>query len=371
MFREITISGRPFERGRAHGSKAGAEVRTNCAITYARLAACDGLRRDDVHAAREPLDEALAAHFPDLVEEMDGIAAGAGLDRDDVLTLNAFPDIALWNSCTTAIVRTGSGGQPLLFQNNDAFAAYGDTMLVLHVLGGPSHTSVTYAGMVGESGINEHGLAVAGNSLCTRHGGPGVPFIALIRKVLEQPTVAEAIALIQTIPRAAGMAYALVDAHGDAAYLETSADRVGQLQVGDWTAHTNHSLLPELRDAERATEGFLARSRARLEAARDVLGRAAADEGLGQAAKPSRDVLERLARNHAHGRDSVCQHVGSDENPHTAWRTLYSIVVDPVEGSVHLADGLPCEHAFRRVRPVWRAHTAASGTSVKPGGGDE
>jgi isopenicillin-N N-acyltransferase-like protein len=340
MFPTVTVSGSALERGTQQGTAVADRIRANCAATYERAAAIQGMSRAELHDRRRPLDAQLAARFPELLEEMEGIASAAGLPIDDILTLNAFPDIAHEQRCTTAIVRDRASGAPLLFQNNDAYSTYAEHMIVLHVLGEGAHTQITYAGMIGESGLSATGIAVTGNSLDTRVISGGVPFIALMRKVLEQRTVAEAVALIEDTPRSAGIAYGLVGADGDALYVETSSQRATRMPVASWAVHTNHCLSPDVRRDEAASRGDLKRSRRRLAAATKVLD---------QAADRDADLLMKLACGHDADVDSICQHPRPDQSAHAAWQTLYGIVIDPVRAELQLSDGIPCEHAFRSV----------------------
>jgi hypothetical protein len=344
MFPTVTAAGSPLERGTQHGAAVADRIRANCAATYGRAAAIQGMSRAELHDRRRPLDAQLAHRFPELLEEMDGIAAAAGLPIDDILTLNAFPDIAHEQRCTTAIVREPSGA-PLMLQNNDSHSAYAEHMIVLHVLGEGAHTQITYAGMIGETGLSASGIGVTGTSVDTRVTSDGVPFIALIRKVLEQRTVADAVALIQDTPRSAGMAYGLVGADGDALYLETSSQRATRMPVDSWAVHTNHCLSPDVRQDETAPHAALERSRRRLAAAAALLD---------QAADRDADLLMQLACRHDADVDSVCQHPLPDQSAHAAWQTLYSIVIDPVRAGIQLTDGIPCKHRFRSVVPAGR-----------------
>jgi isopenicillin-N N-acyltransferase like protein len=352
MFRAVTVSGSPHARGVQHGRAARRAVRTNCEVTYARMLACHQLDRRALRHLCAPLYASLVSHMPDIAEEIEGVAAGARLNRDDVIVLNCFPDVALDPRCTTAIVRDAEGS-PLLFQNNDAFAAYRETIIVLHVVGDPSLTMVTYAGMVGESGINSHGLAVAGNSLPTAQDPHGVPFAALMRRVLEQETVGDAVTLLESVPRACGMAYVLVDGHGDATFFETSPAATAALPSDERRAHTNHCIADAVRAHEHTPATPLRRSIDRLAAAEDVLAAGAAD-GL--------ELLMRLARDHDHGPESVCQHPRLHQDHHTAWQTLYGMLADPVGRELHVADGTPCTHEFRPVQLPW----AVANTPVTP-----
>ena len=71
--------GSPRERGRAHGQQAAALVRA-VSERYARKGA--------LGADPAPVLRKLGAAFPELIEEMRGIAEGAGLSPDLVFRVN-------------------------------------------------------------------------------------------------------------------------------------------------------------------------------------------------------------------------------------------------------------------------------------------
>src|ERR1700744_3241516 len=85
----IEISGPPRERGRAYGESARALVDRAGAYYQEAFAASSGLGWAGVlgEAGRwRPVVEAAA---PQLLEEMDGIAEGAGRRPEEILALNA------------------------------------------------------------------------------------------------------------------------------------------------------------------------------------------------------------------------------------------------------------------------------------------
>jgi isopenicillin-N N-acyltransferase-like protein len=241
----------------------------------------------------------------------------------------------------------------LLFQNNDAFRSHLRHMAIVDYLDPVEHVQVTYAGVVGETGVSSNGIAVAGNSLETRIAGSGVPFTALIRKALEQETVDQAAALIEGTRRCAGMAYALAGADGEALYLETSGRHASRLTVGTRLLHTNHALSPVVAADECSPPARLQRSRRRLQAAQALIDSAL--EGEEQA-------LTRLARDHGCDIDSVCQHVLDAADEVGAWQTLYSVIADPRARSLLLAEGVPCDAEFRRIEVLSRRQTRGAAT---------
>ncbi|HSJ58124.1 MAG TPA: hypothetical protein VLC95_13155, partial [Anaerolineae bacterium] len=92
-FELIELSGAPFERGRQHGARAAAAIHDNVAVYLELVEARSGLAPGAALAAARAFQPAIAAHAPALLEEMRGIAAGAGCPLDHVLLINARSEL--------------------------------------------------------------------------------------------------------------------------------------------------------------------------------------------------------------------------------------------------------------------------------------
>src|SRR4051794_1795335 len=92
MFPIVEISGAPRARGRPYGSHAAERIRHSIA-TYARLFAYCGITWGEAQMRALRYRETVARATPDLLEEMGGIAEGAGVTDSEILTLNARTEI--------------------------------------------------------------------------------------------------------------------------------------------------------------------------------------------------------------------------------------------------------------------------------------
>src|SRR4051812_8858074 len=92
MFPLIEISGSPRERGRQYGAAARERILHSVA-TYARLFAYCGMTWGEAELRALRYRDPIAATSPDLLEEIDGIAEGAGLTKGEILALNARTEI--------------------------------------------------------------------------------------------------------------------------------------------------------------------------------------------------------------------------------------------------------------------------------------
>jgi isopenicillin-N N-acyltransferase-like protein len=124
---------------------------------------------------------------PHLLQEMDGIAAGAGVTPGDILALNARGEIV--RSHDSAFTRMAAGeadgcssfallpeatgdGHTYCGQNWDWRAGTEPTTVVVRVVQPPKPTVIMQveAGQVGRHGVNSAGIALNANGLDGRFG---------------------------------------------------------------------------------------------------------------------------------------------------------------------------------------------------------
>ena len=127
MHQYIKVSGTPYERGFQYGSQAKEriyKVIEEYKVLFEKEAF---ITWDKAYELSKPYRKEIEKYRPDLVEEMKGIADGAGLDFNTILTLNcrseimfAKADIAE-DACTTIGVppEASENGHTLLAQNWD------------------------------------------------------------------------------------------------------------------------------------------------------------------------------------------------------------------------------------------------------------
>ena len=157
---------------------------------------------------------------PAYVEEMRGIAEGAGEPFAGVMLMNArtemvaaarqqqdaakhFPD-----GCTAALALPEASADGVLLhgQNWDWRAECAETGVVLRIRrdDGPDILTFTEAGGLARSGLNSAGIGLTANALeCDRdyQRGPGVPLPFIRRKVLESAYLAHAVHTIFATPK--------------------------------------------------------------------------------------------------------------------------------------------------------------------------
>jgi isopenicillin-N N-acyltransferase-like protein len=240
-------------------------------------------------------------YYPSGLQEMKGIADGAGVTLEDIILLNARYDLArlgdhgepqpelppsastsgihtpqddIANECTSAFFLRGAtkNGDVINAQNWDMSGRLwiNDAVIYLEVHPDPSENKpsmflVTEAGQLGRSGMNSLGVGVTANSLMSTDDyvpvshleSSGVlreidtqtvlPISLLRRMVLESNHISEAFTAVYNFPRHVSNNLTIATAEGFGVCLEITPDRVYKVyrSISDpYLIHTNHFTHP-------------------------------------------------------------------------------------------------------------------------------
>ncbi|MBM4044935.1 MAG: hypothetical protein FJ279_07470 [Planctomycetes bacterium] len=376
----VQSRGSPFDQGVAIGQSIRAErdALLDAAWTTIREA---GLCRAYAVRCAEALSDVLTAHAPEAHAELLGIAEGAGWPLADAMVYNH------WNYITqtplaptfgvppsggvafgvpplggvphtdcTARLALGSAtdtGKPILAKNKDYPYRFGAGQHYVHLAdSSEGHRFVSYGvkGWVGcDNGVNDAGLCVVLTWVGTPDRGIGVQSHILLKVLLRRcATVADALALLQGIPRTGLCNYLLVDAAGDAVVFENahSAFAIRRPENGRLCC-TNHFLspgiIPRTPEPEPRWPWRHASSRARLSRASEMLA----------AANPvTVETMKAISRDHANGPSalSVCAH---GERQGDSAGSVGAFIYDAANARVHVASGHPCEAEYEGFGLSW------------------
>ena len=348
---------------------------------------------------------ALKQYYPSGLEEMRGIADGAGVALDDVVLLNARYDLAridapdenkhtngtngtslddVANECTSAFFLQGTtaSGDVINTQNWDMSARLWltDTIIYLEVHPDPSENKpslflVTEAGQLGRSGMNSYGTAVTANSLMStddyvplplggsaggRGGGskpkPVLPLSMLRRMILESSHFSEALTAAYNFPRHVSNNLTIVTADGFGMSLEVTPDRIykvyGNIDDG-YLVHTNHfahngfESRPDVRDRYPGGSSWFRRQRF--------------EQGVRPHARSSGLTTEKIVdafKDHLGFPEALCCHPESapvdaviGHLPGYPFRsssaTVACVVYNVTQRSVTVCKGPPCQGIFQ------------------------
>ncbi|MBY0511970.1 MAG: acyl-CoA--6-aminopenicillanic acid acyltransferase [Rhodospirillaceae bacterium] len=265
--RLIEVSGSPHERGLQYGRQAAAEIGRSIGHYAAQVKALSltAARLTDIVRAYVPRIESFDATY---VEEMRGIAAGASVDFELVVLVNARTEIVqlarnpqlfdvLQNAmeadgCTTVVVRPDAArdGQLIHAHNWDWKLECAESSVILKIRNqdGPDILTFTEAGALGRFGFNALGICITGNGLeCDRdYRQIGVPLALLRRKVLAQTYLAPALTTVYTTQKSGSNNIAVSHAASGLVYnFECAPDETFMVpDTGGVLVHANHWLSP-------------------------------------------------------------------------------------------------------------------------------
>jgi isopenicillin-N N-acyltransferase-like protein len=335
FYPQIDVAGTPREMGLSHGRQLRDRIRSTVDVIRSRV----GVEPYD--ASWRDFQETLAycrERAPDLIEEMEGIAEGAGIEFRHVFNLNADLDILAWKrlvwdagktseaaACSSHAVATPS--EVLLGWNGDSWTGWMDYGAI--VRGRPAHGEPfiywSFAGSVGRPGMNGH-LALGANSLPSHRWRPdGLLYPMLSRRVLGCRSAEEGIEMFRASNACCGMNYLIADRGGNLVDIELNADSLA-LQ----------------RPADQGTENYLLHTNCFLDS--DLAGR----EVDLDAACPRLSAARRLYRERAPADVAGVRAVQSDHTGGVCVHreescTIVSFVAEVRAGRFHVIRGNPCE----------------------------
>jgi hypothetical protein len=261
QFPFVSVSGAPYERGRQYGTALRDRVKASATL-YAKT--LDEIGYDSVR--KSALIKAFATQIGEFgehyLEEMRGIADGAGIPFEDVVMINARTEVIAQarreaavpdpeddpdDGCTGAVVlaERSATGAVIHGQNWDWRAECAETAIVLRVRrdDGPDFLTFVEAGGLARCGLNGAGIAITANYLESDrdYRQPGVPLSLIRRKVLEQQHFAIAMRAVATTPKVASNNMMLSTAENFAIDFECAPDESFPIYPADGLiVHANH-----------------------------------------------------------------------------------------------------------------------------------
>jgi len=360
----VRVEGTSYQRGCQYGRQAAARIRLSVQAyqrIFAHFADWDWptVRRE---AAR--FEAPIGKVMPAYLEELRGIADGAGLDLADVLAINVRTEV-MYSAKARQAPRTGTQSpktQPplecsafarvpapgqqdpvLIGQNWDWLLHSAQTLVVLEVRQdeGPDFVTVVEAGLLAKAGLNAAGLGLVTNALVTDAdvGEPGLPYHVLLRAVLDCTTVTDALQVLQAGPRSSSANYLIAHAGGAALDIEAAPGdftRLYPVYPEDGVLrHTNH-FLADIHPADLALWAMPS-SAVRLQRLR-AAGTARTLDDFGV-----------LLADHADYPHSVCAHPDPAAHPYEQGATIASVLMDLTARRIWLAAGNPCQAPYEQL----------------------
>src|SRR5208282_4345627 len=214
----ISASGSNYDMGHIHGQQCSSLIRD--LIQTINTESTLGISKKELMSLALKYQPFLERYDSDLLEEIKGIADGAGLPYEEILALNLHPDLepTAYNNCTTFGITEAlmEDGDILVAQNADYLSSYDDytVLLQLNPSSGPNITCVTEAGTVGTAGINSKGLIRVGNGIYSQDQKIGQPYYFLRRRMLEQKSIDDVLGIVRTHERSNSSGHLLAEENG-------------------------------------------------------------------------------------------------------------------------------------------------------------
>lgn len=342
--RLLDLSGDPSQMGARHGTAFAGEIQRYARDRMGLSKAGTDLGDDDLLALAERCLPAHRRYAPGLYEEMESLAAGAGISAAEAVIVGGYTDFidvvrahsgtgSVVEECTSAIVPDhAAAGAGFLAQTWDMHASATEHVVMLRLAPatGPGALVFSTVGCVGQIGLNDAGIAVGINNLTAGDGRPGVTWPFVVRKALQQTDIEAAIACVLEADLAGGHNFLFFDAEGNGAEIEAMPTAHHVRRLGqDPLVHTNHCLASATRAVEAPRPADLQESsESRLRDGAQLLDLRPIDE----------EALMAMTRDER----SICRH----PSPPWDYATCGAAIMQPRTGRLWACWGVPSDNAF-------------------------
>ena len=203
--------------------------------------------------------ETVKRRLPDLYEEMQGIADGAGVDFNELFVYQSFDELFLFlaqsgsldaanGHCTTIGVYGRPDKPNYVTHNNDIPIYHEGAVTVLHIKYPDSDLEIlqsTFAGQLAQNGVNNRGVGVGMNTIADLPTtSTGIPVSFNVRKILECNDRHEATEYLKGIEAGTAMNYMIADREQVISVETWENDwAIVDTYEGDFAVHTNHTLI--------------------------------------------------------------------------------------------------------------------------------
>ena len=358
-FPTISISGNPYERGQQYGLQAVTYISHSLAAYREIFEYYTTWQWDVVRTRALDYLPAIGDFRPHIVEEIQGIADGAGVLLADILALNlrteflnaAFASQAA-HECTSFFTNSTLSAdgtrQTILGQNWDWKPSTAKSVIILEVAPdqGPNFVTVVEAGLLAKMGMNASGIGLVTNAMSTDldQGQSGVPFHIILRAILESDTFDGAVDMMQKMRRASAANYLIADQTGQVLNFEAGPgngpDNLFVEKVSSGYVHTNHFLCSSLPFVDVG----LAQgpdSPIREERMHSFLQEAGNKPGL--------EGIRSALSDHHNYPFSICCHREEDKPIAEQWVTIASLIMDLPTRTFWLANDNPCQAQYQQL----------------------
>ena len=257
MLKVLVLEGTARERGRTHGKAMKDDIHRLLKLWKKNLATSFNTDADAFitrFVQKTTFLAAMKKWTPELVDEVEGIAEGAGIAFETMFVFQLLDEVwingeAIVGERCSSLGFSRTGNRPAcIAQNMDLEPFYDGFQLVLHIKHNEANLEsfvLTVPGFLGLNGVNNRSVAVCCNTLLQLSNcRDGLPVACVVRGVLQQRSEEDAAAFLHKVKHASGQNYVLGGPVRAASY-ECSAHKVSPFTPRGrdgivW--HTNHPL---------------------------------------------------------------------------------------------------------------------------------
>lgn len=344
----LDLSGTPYEIGLQHGKLAKEEVMFS-------LDSYEKLFFHDVEIEWKEARELAKKHIPaiertnmDLMKEMEGIAHGASVDFEDILTLNTRSEIALTQNksdgCTSLAVLSPTSEKSYLAQTWDWRSAQSRSLIMTKITQqhAPNIHMVTEGGIIGKIGMNEHGLGVCLNALRANVSSSELPIHLGLREVLNSRDIYEAEGKVIDGQLGSSANFLIAQDDADIRYavnLELSPSAYDKNETNtSYLYHTNHFCSTAVtRNIGKERLNTTENSYDRI----DRMGVLIQSSTSGSSPITESVVKEWLS-DHENDPNTICRHKQAGTSDYTDTITAFAVIMNLQDRRMYLMEGQPC-----------------------------
>jgi len=278
--------------------------------------------------------------FPNVVEEIKGIADGVGISFDYIWAINIKSELGAVSKeppgCSSIFVKDDKN--MWLLHNEDGHTAYKDIIFTIKVTppSGVSFISMVYPGTITGNGpsLNSQGIVQTTNYIGSIKSEMGLPRYVIGRAILEAKHLEEAIQIATIDPRAYPYHHHLASFDEKRyASVETIPDTSEVKYPDEIYSHTNHLLFDKTKDYQFQDQEYKnSSSLSRYTVINEKINQIESYDF-------SPDSMLSILSSHKKKPFSPCRHPLED----VLGQTLGTALFDINEGRFYLYKGNPCE----------------------------
>jgi isopenicillin-N N-acyltransferase like protein len=379
--RLIELAGSPHDRGVQYGRQAAQEIARSVGHYCAQVKALDVDDNRLAQMVREYLPVLESFDYRE-IEEMRGIAAGAGVSFEQIVLVNARTELfqfalrpALLESmkvtesdgCTGVVVRPGATRDKQLIHAHNWDWKYeaAESCVILRIRNedGPDILTFTEAGALARFGLNSRGICITANGLeCDRdYRRAGVPLALMRRKILEQAHLALALRTAYCTPKSGSNNIIVSHAASGLVYdFECAPDETFMVEAQNGLlVHANHWLSPiALTKLQECGMADAPSTFYRELRAREALAAKAGDVTVDDVMRVMLDDFETPW--------SICYppRPSSPSNPLSIYVTVATLIMRPILGEMRVAMLPALDKRFTHYTLEMEGATLSAGTAA-------